>query len=69
MAPAGTPREIVTRLNNEIAKALSRPDTMEKFASQALEPGKMTAEQYGDYIKAQTVKFGKLIQEAGITAN
>ena len=28
----------------------------------------MTAEQYGDFIKAEAVKFGKLIREAGITA-
>jgi len=68
MAPAGTPREIVARLNGELAKSLSRPDVREKFAAQALDPGKMTAEQYADFIKAQAVKFGKLIREAGITA-
>lgn len=68
MAPAGTPREIVARLNREIAKSLSRPDVREKFSAQALDPGKMTAEQYADFIKAQAVKFGKLIREAGITA-
>ena len=68
MAPAGTPREIVARLNGEIGKSLSRPDVREKFAAQALDPGKMTAEQYGDFIKAEAVKFGKLIREAGITA-
>ena len=68
MAPAGTPREIVARLNGEIGKSLSRPDVREKFAAQALDPGKMTAGQYGDFIKAEAVKFGKLIREAGITA-
>jgi len=68
MAPAGTPREIVTRLNGELAKSLSRPDVREKFSAQALDPGKMTAEQYADFIKAQAVKFDKLIREAGITA-
>jgi len=68
MAPAGTPREIVARLNGELAKSLSRPDVREKFAAQALDPGKMTAEQYADFIKAQAVKFGNLIREAGITA-
>ena len=68
MAPAGTPREIVTRLNGEIAKVLARTDTREKFAAQALDPGKMTADQYGDFIKSEAVKFGRLIKEAGITA-
>jgi tripartite-type tricarboxylate transporter receptor subunit TctC len=68
MAPAGTPREIVARLNGELAKSLSRPDVREKFAAQALDPGKMTAEEYADFIEVQAVKFGKLIREAGITA-
>jgi len=68
MAPAGTSREIVVRLNRELAMSLSRPDVREKFSAQALDPGKMTAEQYADFIKAQAVKFGKLIREAGITA-
>jgi tripartite-type tricarboxylate transporter receptor subunit TctC len=66
MAPAGTPRAIVTRLNAEIAKVLARPGTRERFAAQALEPGAMSAEQYGDYIKAEAEKWGRLIREAGI---
>ena len=68
MAPAGTPREIVTRLNGDLAKALSRPDVREKFSAQALEPGKMTAGEYADFIKGQAAKFGKVIREAGISA-
>lgn len=68
MAPAATPRPIVARLNNEIAKVLARPDTRERFAAQALEPGAMSAEQFGDYIKAEAEKYGRLIREAGITA-
>ena len=67
MAPAGTPREVVTRLNGEIGKVLARPDIRERFASQALDPGNMTAEQFGDYIKSAAGKWGKLIREARIT--
>ena len=67
MAPAATPRPVVTRLNSEIAKVLARADTRERFAAQALEPGSMSAEQYGDYIKAEAEKWGRLIREAGIT--
>jgi tripartite-type tricarboxylate transporter receptor subunit TctC len=66
MAPAATPRPIVARLNAEIAKVLARPDTRERFAAQALEPGNMSAEQYGDYIKSEAEKYGRLIREAGI---
>lgn len=66
LAPAATPRDIVLRLNSEIGKALARPDTRERFASQALEPGNLTADQFSDYIKAAAVKWGKLIKDAGI---
>ena len=53
-------------LNGEIAKVLARPDNKERFASQALEPASRTPEQFGDYIKSEAVKWGKLIREAGI---
>jgi tripartite-type tricarboxylate transporter receptor subunit TctC len=67
MAPAGTPREIVLRLHAEIAKALLRSDIRERFASQALDPGNLTSDQFADYLKAAAGKWGKLIREAGIT--
>lgn len=68
MAPANTPREIVARLNEETRKVLGRPDVRERFASQALDPGNQTAEQFADYLKAATGKWGKLIREAGISS-
>jgi tripartite-type tricarboxylate transporter receptor subunit TctC len=66
LAPAGTAREVVARLNGEINKVLARPDIREKFASQALDPANRTAEQFTDYIKSEAGKWGKLIQEAGV---
>jgi tripartite-type tricarboxylate transporter receptor subunit TctC len=51
----------------EIAKVLARPDIKERFASQALDPGNMTAEQFGEYIREAVLKWGKLIREAGIS--
>jgi tripartite-type tricarboxylate transporter receptor subunit TctC len=68
MAPAGTSREIVVRLNGELAKAMSRPDVRKQYSAQALDPGTLTAEEYAAFIKDQAVKFGKVIREAGITA-
>jgi tripartite-type tricarboxylate transporter receptor subunit TctC len=67
LAPAATPRETIARLNGEIGKILARPDIRERFASQALEPANMTAEQFADYIKVEVGRWGKLIREAGIT--
>jgi tripartite-type tricarboxylate transporter receptor subunit TctC len=68
MAPAGTPRDIVTRLNAELAKAMARPDVRKQYSAQALDPGTLNAEQYAAFIKDQGAKFGKVIKDAGITA-
>ena len=69
MAPANTPRDIVNRLNADLAKAGARPEVRKTYATQAIDPpGQLTAEQYADYIRAQGVKFGNIIRTAGITA-
>jgi tripartite-type tricarboxylate transporter receptor subunit TctC len=68
MAPAATPRPIVTQLNGGLAKAMSRPDVQKQYTAQALDAGKLTADEYAAFIKDQAVKFGKVIREAGITA-
>ncbi len=67
LAPANLPREVATRLSAEINKVLARPDIRERFASQALEPANTTPEQFGDFIKVEVGRWGKLIREAGIT--
>lgn len=68
MAPAGTPRPIVTRLNAELGKSMSRPEVQKQYAAQALDPGKLTPDEYAAFIKAQGVKYGNIIRAAGITA-
>jgi tripartite-type tricarboxylate transporter receptor subunit TctC len=68
MAPAGTPRAVVDRLNAELAKSMDRPEVRKSYATQALDPGTLTADQYAAFIKDQAVKFGKVIRDANITA-
>jgi tripartite-type tricarboxylate transporter receptor subunit TctC len=68
MAPASTPRDVVNRLNAELAKAMARPDVRKQYAAQALDPGSLTADEYAAFIKDQGVKFGKIIKDAGITS-
>jgi tripartite-type tricarboxylate transporter receptor subunit TctC len=65
-APAGTPREIVERLNGDTVKALSRPDIKERFASQALDPTYLSAAKTTEFIKGEAGRWGKLIKDAGI---
>jgi tripartite-type tricarboxylate transporter receptor subunit TctC len=63
-ATAGTPREIVTKINAEVAKILADPQFREKFlAPQMFEPMASSPEEFADYIKAQTSKWAKVIRE------
>jgi tripartite-type tricarboxylate transporter receptor subunit TctC len=63
-ATAGTPREIVMKLNTEVSKILADPDFREKFlAPQMFEPMATSPEEFADFIKAQTQKWGKVIHE------
>jgi tripartite-type tricarboxylate transporter receptor subunit TctC len=66
VAPAGTPREILARLNAEVAKAVARPDVKQRFADQGMTAAGGTPEQFGDYIKSENVKWAKVIKEADI---
>jgi tripartite-type tricarboxylate transporter receptor subunit TctC len=61
-ATAGTPREIVTKINTEVAKILADPQFREKFlAPQMFEPMASSPEEFANYIKAQTRKWAKVI--------
>ena len=67
MAPAGTPREIVARLNAEIVKALADPDVRSKLDAQGLTVRGSSAEELGSATREQLAKYAKLIKQAGIT--
>jgi tripartite-type tricarboxylate transporter receptor subunit TctC len=69
LAPAGTPPEVVTRLNAALRQALNSPDVREKFQSQAFESFITSPEEAGKFIAAEVGRFSKLIKTRGITAN
>ena len=66
LAPAGTPRDIVDRLSAEWTKIAAMPDTMEKMQSAEVEPISGTPEQFSAFLKAETVRWAKVIKEANI---
>jgi tripartite-type tricarboxylate transporter receptor subunit TctC len=68
LAPAGTPREIINRLNSEVKKALASPDLKERLANSGVDPLTSTPEQLASYIKSETVRYAKIIKDSGITA-
>jgi tripartite-type tricarboxylate transporter receptor subunit TctC len=65
LGPAGMPREIVTRLNSEIVKIMATPDARERMAALGADIVTGTPEQFADYIKVETAKWGQLIRETG----
>ena len=66
LAPAGTPREIVNKLNLEIVKTLRSQDIRDTLAREGFEPIGDTPEQFAALIKSEVVRYGKLIKAAGI---
>jgi tripartite-type tricarboxylate transporter receptor subunit TctC len=66
LAPAGTPREIIMRLNAEANKALKIPVVRARFAELALTPLGGTPEDFGRIIATEMDKWGKIIRDTGI---
>jgi tripartite-type tricarboxylate transporter receptor subunit TctC len=66
LAPTGTPREIIGRLNAELAKVVSAPDMKPRFASAGVEPLTSTPEEFGKFIRSETNRFARVIRDAGI---
>lgn len=66
MVPAKTPREIVSRLNAEVLKALALPEVKERFVQLGAEAWTMTPEQFDAYIKAEVTSNAALVKAAGL---
>jgi len=63
------PREIVERINAEIARALAVPEVKERLVSTGFEPGGISADRFSAMVAADPVKMGKIVKGAGIQAN
>ena len=66
LAPAGTPRDIINRLNAEWIKIEAQPDTKEKMAAAGYDPMSSTPDQFADFIKSEMVSWMKVIKDANI---
>ena len=67
LAPAGTPQDIVNRLNEEWTKIAAMRDVKEKMQSIEFEPISSTPEQFSEFLKTEIVRWGKVIKEANIS--
>lgn len=66
LAPAKTPRAIVSRLHAEIVKVLAVPDVRERLLSQSTEPVGNTPSEFAAFIKSEHAKWGKVIRDANV---
>jgi tripartite-type tricarboxylate transporter receptor subunit TctC len=65
LAPAGTPPDIVSRIQQEAAKSLSTPAIKEKLLAQGAIPGGNTPQQFADFINAEHKKWAQVVKASG----
>jgi tripartite-type tricarboxylate transporter receptor subunit TctC len=66
MAPAGTPREIVAKMNTDINKAMQVPEVRARLESVGTQLNEQSAAQFEAYMKAEVAKYAKLIKDIGV---
>jgi tripartite-type tricarboxylate transporter receptor subunit TctC len=69
VAPRGTPPAIVAKINGALARGLKSPAVVERLAGMGVEPVASSPAEFAAFLKAQTPKWRKLLQDANITAN
>ncbi|WP_149137348.1 tripartite tricarboxylate transporter substrate binding protein [Cupriavidus campinensis] len=65
LAPAGTPGDIVHRIQQEVAKSLATPAVRERMLAQGADPVGNTPEQFAAFIRAETTKWAKVVKDSG----
>jgi tripartite-type tricarboxylate transporter receptor subunit TctC len=66
MAPAGTPRPILERLNVEVNKIINAPEVKEAWSKQGAAPMGMSIEQFDKFIRAEIVKWSSVVKATGM---
>jgi tripartite-type tricarboxylate transporter receptor subunit TctC len=69
LAPAGTPREIIVKLNRDIARLVRTDEVRKLIGPTGMEPDPDTPEQFTAYVKADYDKWGKVVRDSGATVN
>jgi tripartite-type tricarboxylate transporter receptor subunit TctC len=66
VAPKGTPREVINRLNRELGAVLTEPDVRKRLADTGVEPVGGSAEMFEQVLKRDYEKYGKALRDAGV---
>jgi len=65
LAPAGTPGEIVARLNVELNRLMQSKEMRDRLATMGIEPMTSTSAEFGEFLKAEIAKWAKVVKESG----
>lgn len=65
LAPNGTPRGVIQKLNSDLVRAIRIPEVSEKLIEAGAEPVANTPEQYAAFIRSELKKWAKVVQESG----
>jgi tripartite-type tricarboxylate transporter receptor subunit TctC len=68
LVPAGTPGEVIARLNQEVSKAVNTPEVRQRWVEQGLEPKTATPAELSSLIKSDVDKWNRIIKQAGVRA-
>ena len=68
LAPAGTPATIVTKLSEELARAVKLPEIASRLAEDGGEPIGSTPEQFRQLIRTEVPRWRKIIKDTGLTS-
>ena len=66
VAPKNTPKEIISQINAAVVKVLKAPDVQERFIGMGAEAVGSTPEEFGAYLRSESVKWGKVLRDADI---
>ena len=66
VVPAGTPREIIARLNAELTRIMKLPETRDRLLAAGIEPISSTPEELAAFIRSETAKWSKVIKDIGL---
>ncbi len=66
---AGTPRDVVQRLNTEIVKIITSPEVRERFGKAGVDVVANSPEQFGDFLKGEVARWARVVQDANIKAD
>lgn len=69
LAPAGTPADIIVRLNQEVTRGLNEADSLERIRAVGAEPIKSTPAEFNTFLKNEIAKWAKVIRTANVRAN